>query len=227
MRASDIVKAVLPAPAYDAVKRLLGLPVYSPHRAGEKSDDFYDRTFAKDDYWQRHYTQVDDYACWTVIIDRLRIWKVRRLLEIGCGTGQLAAAIDGAGLLDSYCGFDFSAARLSHARTVSPHLRFEQADALKTDLYSTFDYECTLSTEFLEHIETDISVLNRLRPATRLIATVPNYPFESHVRHFVDVAAVHSRYAPLFDEFEAHPVPLDPAGKTIFIFHGRRNKNEL
>ncbi len=222
MKISAIAKAVLPASAYNATKRMLGRPVYEPVVAGEKSDDFYDHTFLEDDYWRRHYTQVDDYACWTVVIDRLRTKNSRRVLEIGCGTGQLAAAIDDAGLLDAYCGFDFSAARLGHARALLPHLRFEHEDAFKTDLFETFDYDTAISTEFLEHVEQDLLVISKLRTGTHFLGTVPNYPWDSHVRYFVDAPAVALRYSSFLDDCTAFALPLNSQGKRLFVFTGIR-----
>jgi len=67
-------------------------------------------------------------------------------------------------------------------------------------------------------------VLGRLKPGTRFIGTVPNFPFVSHVRHFRSAGEVVSRYGPLFDDFSAFGVPLDRQGKTIFILQGVRNR---
>jgi SAM-dependent methyltransferase len=192
-------------------------------RGRQQASDFYDRTFEADDYWKRHYTGVHDYCCWTVIVDRMRRQRARRLLEIGCGTGQLAGALRDAALLEAYCGFDFSPQRLAHARTVCPGWRFEVADAFKTELFDSFDYDAALSTEFLEHVEGDLEVLARLRPGTWFIGTVPNFPFVSHVRHFADTAEVSRRYAGLFERLEVVPIPLNDKGKTLFVLEGVRN----
>src|SRR5437588_5565790 len=160
--------------------------------------------------------------CWTVLIDRLRTWRARRLLEIGCGSGQLACAIRDMGILEGYCGFDFSSHRLEYARSRCPELRFEVADAFKTDLFATFDYDSALATEFLEHVEGDLVVLSRLKPRTKFIGTVPNFPFVSHVRHFTSCDEVSARYAPLFDDFSVHRIPLNEQGKSLFILQGVR-----
>lgn len=205
----------------DALRRLVRRPADT--HAGQQGPDFYDRTFDADDYWRRHYTGVHDYCCWTVIIDRLRSRGVRRLLEIGCGTGQLASGLRDAGILEDYCGFDFSAHRVGQARTACPQWRFELADAFATDLFTTFDYDSALSTEFLEHVEGDLEVLGKLRRGTRFIGTVPNFPFVSHVRHFADATAVAARYGPLFDALNVVPVPLNDKGKTLFVLEGVRN----
>jgi SAM-dependent methyltransferase len=215
-----LLKRVIPAPAYGALRRLAGRPAYESVDEGEKGRDFYDRTFDADEYWKQHYTRTEDYACWTVIVDRLRNWKARRLLEIGCGSGQLARALLDAGFLESYCGFDFSARRLSQARLFCPEARFEEADAFQTDLYDRIDYDSALSTEFLEHVEGDLEVLRRLKPGTKFIGSVPNFPFVSHVRHFKSSEEVTDRYGSLFRDFSVAAVPVDPKGKTLFLLQG-------
>jgi SAM-dependent methyltransferase len=207
--------------------RLAGSSAATTTREGQQDSDFYDRTFDADDYWRRHYTEVDHYCCWTVLIDRLRSHRARRLLEIGCGTGQLAGALRDARILDAYCGFDFSEHRLSHARTVCPEWRFEIADAFKTDLFDTFDYDAALSTEFLEHVEGDLDVLARLRGGTFFVGTVPNYAFVSHVRHFASPGDVAERYAPLLDRIDVVPIRLNVGGKTLYILEGVRNAHQL
>lgn len=101
-------------------------------------------------------------------------------------------------------------------------LRFEIADALTTDLFDAFQYDTAIATEFLEHIDADLSVIGRLRSGTHVIATVPNYPWKSHVRHFHDAHEVQLRYGALFSTFEVFPVPRNPQGRTIFVFEGTK-----
>lgn len=59
-----------------------------------------------------------------------------RVLEIGCGQGDLLAALQPA---EGY-GVDFSPAGLARARQRYPQLHFIEADAHDFDLGSTFDY---------------------------------------------------------------------------------------
>lgn len=218
----NLAKRVLPARVVDLVTRALGQPPRLAESVGEKGKEFYDRTFDADDHWKMHYTEVGEYVCWTVIIDRLRSMSARRLLEIGCGSGQLALAIRDAGILESYCGFDFSPHRLEHARRACPEFRFEIADAFETDLYQRCDYDSALSTEFLEHVERDLWVLSRLKPGTRFIGTVPNFPFVSHVRHFLSGEEVRARYESLFHDFSVTPLRLNAKGKMYYLIQGVR-----
>jgi SAM-dependent methyltransferase len=223
MHIRDAAKRILPASIVDLTRRLAGRPSHATEAQGEKGRDFYDRTFDVDDHWKKHYTEIREYVCWTVIIDRLRNAAARRVLEIGCGSGQLAAALRDAGVLESYYGFDFSARRLAQARLACPEFSFEIADAFKTDLYDRYDYDSALSTEFLEHVERDLWVLSRLREGTRFIGTVPNFPFVSHVRHFTSNDEVAARYGPLFDPFSVTTVPLTSKGKVYYLIEGVRN----
>jgi hypothetical protein len=54
----------------------------------------------------------------------------------------------------------------------------------------------------------------------RFIATVPNFPFVSHVRHFVDCSEVAARYGRYFDDFSAVPLFGNEKGKTFFVLEG-------
>lgn len=197
-------------------------------RSGKKESrtgkDYYDAAFSSAEHWRAHYTRSPYYFVWTVIVDRLGRVRPAVILEIGCGPGQLAAAIHDAGLPDRrYVGLDFSHVALEHARGACPaQFEFVEADAISTDLYETLDYDTVISTEFLEHVEQDIDVLGKLRRGTTVIATVPNFPYVSHVRHFSDPASVAERYGPLFDDFSVTPIPGVASGTTFFLIQGRR-----
>lgn len=227
MRIQDVAKRILPARVVDYARRLIGRSSHEIESTGEKGKEFYDQTFDADDHWKQHYTEVREYVCWTVIIDRLRHVGPRRLLEIGCGSGQLASALRDAGVLESYYGFDFSPRRLEQARLACPEFRFEIADAFQTDIYERYDYDLALSTEFLEHVERDLWVLSRLKRGTRFIGTVPNFPFVSHVRHFTRADEVAARYGPLFDQFSVTTVPLTSKGKLYYLIEGVRNSGSV
>jgi SAM-dependent methyltransferase len=215
-------KTRLPQALYRRCRRIFGLPSHEPEEYGQKGVDFYDRTFAEDDTWSSHYTKSPYYFCWTVVIDRLRRAQVESILEVGCGTGQLAASIRDANIITTYCGFDFSPRRVEQARNACPEFRFEIADAFNTDLFTTVPYEAAVSTEFLEHVEGDLEVLNKLRRGTFFVGTVPNFPFVSHVRHFSSADEVAQRYEPLFERFTVAPLLGNERGKTFFIVEGTK-----
>jgi len=204
------------------IKTQLGYP--QPEPPGEKGPDFYDRTFFEDANWRGHYTQSVDYYIWTVIVDRVRRRKPRSILEIGCGSGQLAHAIYDSGIVRSYVGFDFAAARLNQARVNVPDYRFEVADAFQTDLYDTVDYDLVICTEFLEHVERDLTVIERIRRGSRIIGLVPNFAWVSHVRYFKSTDEVAERYGPYFSDFNVDEIPMKVRGSVAFVFEGVRGQ---
>ncbi len=55
-----------------------------------------------------------------------------------------------------------------------------------------------VTTEFLEHVEEDLSVIGKVRSGAHFIGTVPNFPYISHVRHFDNVDQVNERYGSCF-----------------------------
>jgi len=67
---------------------------------------------------------------------RFSVPSGQRVMEIGCGTGDLLASLD-----PSYgVGIDFSTAMIKQAKTRHPHLHFVTADAHELQLQETFDY---------------------------------------------------------------------------------------
>jgi SAM-dependent methyltransferase len=189
---------------------------------GQQAAEFYDRVFEDNPLQRGHYTASPYYFLWTVIVDRLRNSLRRGVLEVGCGAGQLAHTLDDAGIVERYCGFDFSAARVEHARRNCPRFRFEVADALETDLYRTVDYDAVIATEFLEHVSADLQVIESIRPGTYFLGTVPNFPYVSHVRHFADRSEVARRYAHQFERFRVDEFSANDRGKRFFLLEGIR-----
>ena len=96
------------------------------------------------------------------------------------------------------------------------------ADVFKDDLLDTYNYDCVLIMEFLEHIDRDIDVLTRVRPGTTVLATVPNFAYEGHVRHFNSVAEVESRYSSILSQLNVVTVLKNEAGKTYYVLQGTR-----
>jgi len=189
---------------------------------GEKDAVWYDESFKTTAEWKLHYSSSSYYFLWTVIADRIKRNRDQSILEIGCGSGQLACMLRDIGLLN-YHGFDFSPKRIVQAIKVCPELNFSEEDAYKTTLFSSFDYTTVICTEFLEHVEKDIEVIKKIKPGTRFYGTVPNFPFTSHVRHFTNEREVFERYKPCFSELEVNAVLANNKGKTFYLLEGITN----
>jgi hypothetical protein len=74
----------------------------------------------------------------------------------------------------------------------------------------------------LEHIEADLEVLRRVRPGTRCLLTVPNFPYPSHVRFFNNGGAVSERYGWLFGSHTVDEFLKNPEGDRFFLLDGIR-----
>jgi len=91
-------------------------------QVGEKSAEWYDASFDACEHWSQHYTASEYYFLWSVIVDRIAMSDAGSILEIGCGTGQLASLIHDK-VMCNYHGFDFSAKRVGAITTVLTSVR--------------------------------------------------------------------------------------------------------
>lgn len=188
---------------------------------GEREAGYYDAMYAESAEYDRPFHASRYYFIWTVIVDRVRRVRPAKVLEVGCGVGQFARFLSEQGCA-TYTGFDFSAQAIEKAVAKGiDGFRFEVGDALETDLFDTVEYDTLVCTEVLEHVDRDQDIIARIRPGTRCICTVPNFPYESHVRHFENAAAVVARYGESFDEFDVF-VLKDPSSADVkfFLFEG-------
>ncbi|MBX3441648.1 MAG: methyltransferase domain-containing protein [Planctomyces sp.] len=191
----------------------------------EQPPEFYDETFASAEHWKLHYTESHYYPLWAVVVDRLRKAGVTRLIDIGCGPGQVASLLRDAGFAN-YLGIDFSELRIGQARKVCPELRFEVADVFRDRRLEDEPYDCAIVMEFLEHVDRDLDVLDRIRPGSMVLATVPNFPSAGHVRHFADCEEVRRRYESHFSDLDVSQILANRRGVTYFILQGTRKSAE-
>jgi SAM-dependent methyltransferase len=196
-------------------------------RAGrERSAEWYDRRFDRNSDYESPYNLSPYYFLWTVIADRIRRDGLQRVLEIGCGTGQLAALLLDQGVVD-YVGLDFSAKAIEIAERAAPRGRFLVDDARHSRAYGEVPCDVLICTEVLEHIEDDLGVVTKFPPGTRCIFSVPSYESAGHVRHFATSDAVSDRYGPYFTLLGVATFPTAGSeSQRIFLADGSRNDNE-
>ena len=169
--------------------------------AHEVGPEWYDESFESNAHWSFHYTRSPWYYIWTVLTDRIIGGEpAAKVLDIGCGSGQMAQMLFDHGVRD-YVGFDFSSKRIERAKKTVPDFRFEVANAYETDLYRQAEYDTVVCTEFLEHVDEDLMVIDRIPPGKRFLGTVPDFGGGSHVRFFTSAEAVEDRYRSHFGAF--------------------------
>ena len=106
-----------------------------------------------------------------------------KVLEIGCATGDLLAALEPS----RGVGIDFSPGMLDQARSRHPHLEFIQMNAEKLELDETFDYVVISGLlGDLKDIQAFFSKLRKVtRPDTRIVIDYYNHLWEPLI-HFAE-----------------------------------------
>jgi SAM-dependent methyltransferase len=209
-------------------KRALGRPSAPPPVEGVADAAWYDAAYSTltsyhEPFWQSHY-----YSLWCVIADRVRRDRLRRILDIGCGPGQFAQCLFTMAEIETYVGLDFSPKAVDLAKSLCPQGKYVVGDATVTTLHEDVTHDVVICTEVLEHVPADFSVLNRFRAGTRALCTVPNFPYDSHVRHFETIDDVRERYSQFFDAFDVWPVFRWYAPNHVYyLMDGVRNDRHV
>ena len=158
----------------------------------ERPASYYDAHFKGDAQTHGHYKNSFYYVHWTQVIVLLRKIASPEILEIGCGTGQLAEYLKDEGYI-KYVGFDFSAGAIALASRRSG-IKFIQGDARDDSLYKKIDFNTVICLEVLEHVQHDIEVIEKLPEGTNIIFSIPNFDAPSHVRWFNSEREIKRRY---------------------------------
>lgn len=175
------------------------------------------------DYYNLHFSTKPQYRCaakdsmffsiWNTVAAQVPI--TASVLEVGCGTGQLAEILHHRGIT-KYVGFDFAEVGVELAKERVPEFSFQVDDARKTDLYAG-EYDFVVSTEVFEHLDNDRAVLAKIRPGTPILFTVPSRNSHAHVRFFPTHASVNRYYFGYLDRLVIKPLQ----GGRWFLISGK------
>jgi hypothetical protein len=200
----------------------------------EKDSTWYDAEFLGAQHFSAEYKNSPWYKLWVSAIDVMKQEGSKQILDLGCGPGQVAACIkDSMPALGSYAGLDFSRERIHRASEVfgvdvpkgesfrNGKFAFVLKDVYQ-DGWAEWPYDTVLMTEFLEHVTRDLEIVGRIRAGTLVVATVPDFLYEGHVRAFSSVEDVETRYGSLFDRLTVEAIPR-PGNGNFFLLHGTKN----
>ncbi len=130
------------------------------------------------------------------------------VIEIGCGTGDLLAALNPKRGL----GIDISPKMVEAAREKFPHLQFETGDLEKLKIEEKFDYVVVVET--IGHVDDIQSAFKELckvcKPETRVIVVYYNYLWEP-VLKFAEAVGLRMKQ-PL-----QHWLPLDDISNLLYL----------
>ena len=157
---------------------------------------------APHDDWDRHWNEYADTAKTNpaqrfrrrLVIDLLRLGSApSRVLDIGCGQGDLIADLHRAHPNAELSGVDYSESGIQIARTKVPGARFFTRDLVQGGKppeglagWATH----AVCSEVLEHVDDPETLMRNagayLAPGCRLVVTVPGGPmsaFDQHIGH--------------------------------------------
>lgn len=160
-----------------------------------KDKEFYNIYFYENDSYKNKYNLSNYYELWEKIIYKFNEYKINRIIDFGCGTGQFAEMCKDNNI--QYIGIDFSKVAIDIAKKrieEKTNLKFIECDFIK-DFNSIKDLiidNTIVSLETLEHID-DIGFL-KLLPKNNIFFSVPSFGAESHLRFFNSLKEVYNRY---------------------------------
>jgi ubiquinone/menaquinone biosynthesis C-methylase UbiE/uncharacterized membrane protein len=150
-----------------------GIAESSPQEPHPGTQRYFDETIERIERFRRlnHYYHED-----IVTLARFYHTPGDRVLEVGCGTGDLLAALD----RERGVGVDFSQAALRRARQKYPSLRFVLADAQNFALRDRFDIVVMSDLiGYLEDVQTALeNVRHCMGPHSRLLINFFNHLWE-------------------------------------------------
>jgi len=158
---------------------------------------FYEDMYNQEAEYRKDFRDSIYLAVWTQVYRYLRQIPEAKVLEVGCGSGQLAAYLNFMGFDGYVKGFDLSNQAVEIARG-RMNWNFFQADARDAQAFEG-DYNTIISLETLEHIPDELSVLKNMRPGTFLIMSLPDFEYESHYRWFTNPQQIEKRYYQMID----------------------------
>lgn len=191
----------------------------------EIPNDIYNKSYqsggAGGNYHQ-HYKNSFYYSSWKEAMTYLKgMDRSSSILEIACGAGQFAGMLFDNGFTN-YVGFDFSEEGVSLAKANNPQFAdlFLVDDAFTSELLGK-QYDLVICFEMLEHISKDLELLERVRPGTPVLLSVPNFDDPYHVRYFRTAAEVRKRYQKVIHISDIKCVKLTETNCLYYIM-GKR-----
>lgn len=144
--------------------------------------------------------------------------KSETIVDLGCGPGLLAKLLFDSGR-HAYLGIDFSAVLLTRARQIVRNANFILADLRSGSTHEIYrKFRVFVLLEVLEHLTNDQTLLASIPSGSQVIFSVPNFDSKAHVRHFLSLDTVITRYNKCLD-FSVSIIFSISEHNKIFLFN--------
>lgn len=205
----------------------------------EKGPEYYNEIYSKEDspYLGQPEELIHYYPSWTravdIIMRKSKVIGGIRIVDAGCGPGHFPRILEEKGFFsnekNSYFGYDFSSQAIKMAKKMVNHKNayFYEKNIISDEnpfreAYSgrMFDSIIFVSFEFLEHVEEDLGVFDKMKKNSDIFITVPNFDSTGHVRFFEKTKDVSDRYGEkilIKREIEEHYIKDDKLWKLYFV----------
>jgi len=182
--------------------------IYTPFR--EKDASYYDRIY-ESGYSTQAYRPI-----YEAVLEALGGWPQPRVLEVGCGTGELARKIVQRNIY--YRGFDISPVAIARCRAMGV-TSVGVRSAYESASYLPHDFNVVVALEVFEHID-DREAIGHFPDGTHVLFSVPNFVETSHLRAYQDPANdIVDYYKGLLTVRQVLPFEfVSPDGQILTIF---------
>lgn len=156
------------------------------------SPEIYDQEYSKN----KNYSGPND--IFGVVLNWIRKIKPTKIIEFGCGIGELANEIHKQNPSVEYTGYDYSNIAIQRAKKLDlpPSFKFEVKD-IENDLLTTDSIY--ISTQTLEHLSLpsgDIDVIKKIPVGSTFIFSVPlNSPGKHHLHVYESLKHITKKFS--------------------------------
>ncbi|PKM50829.1 MAG: hypothetical protein CVV02_10065 [Firmicutes bacterium HGW-Firmicutes-7] len=161
----------------------------------------------------KHYSETLYIDIWYKAASIIKRISNPMIIDIGCGPGQFANLLFDFGIIN-YKGIDYSAEaiKLAKLRNDKYNERFYLDNAYTSNIYEE-EYNIVTLFEVLEHVEEDITLLNKIKKDSIVLFSVPNYLSRGHVRCFHSKEEIYERYKQTVEINEIYESQLNEVNK--------------
>lgn len=177
----------------------------------ERDAEFYDQLY------EEGYSSTELYApVYDAVLDFLCQLPDPRVLEVGCGTGDLAARISSENI--PYRGFDLSPVAIERCHKRG-NAEVSVGTAYDRKMYAPKDYNIIVALEVFEHID-DLRAITNFPCDLKVLFSVPDFVETSHMRAYQDPQSdIVEYYADLMKVGEILPFKFESeAGLPLTIY---------